>query len=153
MQNPNHPADANLCSVTQRVIDANAALRAVQAAIRHATQLGVRVNVSVVDASGVPAAFARMAGAPLHSIDIAIDKAYTAASFGLPTDQWQQALQSHSEAVRQGLVLRPRFVAFGGGLPMVEHGERIGGIGVSGGSEAQDTDIARAGLAELGLSI
>ena len=153
MQNPNHPADANLCSVTQRTIDAPAALRAVQAAIRHATQIGVRVNVSVVDAAGVPAAFARMAGAPLHSIDIAIDKAYTAASFGLPTGEWQAALQSHSEAVRAGLVLRPRFVAFGGGLPIVESGERIGGIGVSGGSEAQDTDIARAGLAELGLSV
>ena len=153
MQNPNHPADANLCSVTQRTIDVPAAIRAVQAAIRHATQIGVRVNVSVVDAGGVPAAFARMAGAPLHSIDIAIDKAYTAASFGLPTGEWQAALQSHSEAVRAGLVLRPRFVAFGGGLPIVECGERIGGIGVSGGSEAQDTDIARAGLAELGLSV
>lgn len=153
MQNPNHPADTNLCSVTQRTIDAPAALRAVQAAIRHATQIGVRVNVSVVDAAGVPAAFARMAGAPLHSIDIAIDKAYTAASFGLPTGEWQAALQSHSEAVRAGLVLRPRFVAFGGGLPIVECGERIGGIGVSGGSEAQDTDIAHAGLRELGLSV
>ncbi|QIL72063.1 heme-binding protein [Diaphorobacter sp. HDW4B] len=153
MQNPNHPADTNLCSVTQRTIDAPAALRAVQAAIRHATQIGVRVNVSVVDAAGVPAAFARMAGAPLHSIDIAIDKAYTAASFGLPTGEWQAALQSHSEAVRAGLVLRPRFVAFGGGLPIVESGERIGGIGVSGGSEAQDTDIAHAGLRELGLSV
>ena len=153
MQNPNHHADTNLCSVTQRTIDAPAALRAVQAAIRHATQIGVRVNVSVVDAAGVPASFARMAGAPLHSIDIATDKAYTAASFGLPTGEWQAALQSHSEAVRAGLVLRPRFVAFGGGLPIVESGERIGGIGVSGGSESQDTDIARAGLKELGLSV
>ncbi len=153
MQNPHHHTDTHLCSAVQRVIDAPAALRAVQAAIQHATQIGVHVNVSVVDAAGTPAAFARMAGAPLHSIDIAVDKAYTAASFGLPTDEWQTALQSHSEAVRAGLVLRPRFVAFGGGLPILENGERIGGIGVSGGSEAQDTDIAHAGLVELGLHI
>ncbi|KAB2893081.1 MAG: hypothetical protein F9K35_17220, partial [Burkholderiaceae bacterium] len=104
--------------VAQPVIDAPAALRAVEAAVRHATALGVRVNVAVVDAAGVPAAFVRMAGAPLHSVEIANDKAYTAASFGLPTGAWHAALASHSEAVRQGLVLRPRFVAFGGGLPI-----------------------------------
>lgn len=153
MQNPNQNVQAEPCGVMQRVIDAPAALRAVQAAIRHAATLGVRVNVSVVDTAGVPVSFARMAGAPLHSIDIAVDKAYTAASFGLPTGRWHAALQSHSEAVRAGLVLRPRFVAFGGGLPIVERGERIGGIGVSGGSEEQDTEIAQAGLSELGLSI
>lgn len=138
-------------SAPQPVIDAPAALRAVEAAVQHATALGVRVNVSVVDAAGVPVAFARQAGAPLHSAEIAVDKAYTAASFGLPTSAWHAELQHHSEAVRQGLVLRPRFVAFGGGLPIVEHGVRIGGIGVSGGSEAQDEEIARAGLQALGL--
>jgi uncharacterized protein GlcG (DUF336 family) len=69
----------------------------------------------------------------------------------LSNSAWHAELQHHSEAVRQGLVLRPRFVAFGGGLPIVEHGVRIGGIGVSGGSEAQDEEIARAGLQALGL--
>jgi uncharacterized protein GlcG (DUF336 family) len=99
----------------------------------------------------VLAAFLRMPGAPLHSVDIAIDKAYTAVSFGLPTHQWTDVLQSHSVAVQQGLVLRPRFVAFGGGLPIVEGTERIGAIGVSGGSEAQDQAIAQAALDALGL--
>lgn len=143
--------DPAALSAAQPVIDAPAALRAVQAAVHHATVLGVRVNVSVVDAAGVPVAFARQAGAPLHSVDIAIDKAYTAASFGLPTAAWHEVLAAHSPAVREGLVQRPRFVAFGGGLPIVEGGSRIGGIGVSGGSEAQDEAIARAGLESLGL--
>ena len=116
------------------------------------TALGLRVNVAVVDAAGLPAAFARMAGAPLHSIDIAIDKAYTAASFGLATSQWHKVLQEHSPAVREGLVLRPRFVAFGGGLPILENGLRIGGIGVSGGSEQEDEAIAQAGLKAIGLA-
>ena len=140
-------------AIGQSVISAEAAAVALQAAIAHAERIGVRINVAVSDSGGNLAGFLRMPGAFIQSIDIAIDKAYTAASFGLPTGEWQAALQSHSEAVRAGLVLRPRFVAFGGGLPIVECGERIGGIGVSGGSESQDTDIARAGLAELGLSV
>lgn len=139
------------CSAAQRVIDAPAAMHALQAAVHHADTLGVRVNVSVVDAAGLPVAFARMAGAPLHSIDIATDKAYTAASFGLPTGSWSSAFAAHSEAVKTGLLQRPRFVAFGGGLPIEEHGARIGAIGVSGGSEAQDEAIAKAGLDSLGL--
>ena len=139
-------------SVTQRVIDAVPASEAVRASVAHATSLGIRINVAVVDAGGNLAAFLRMPGAFLHSIDIAIDKAYTAASFGLPTSQWHAALQTHSEAVRDGIVRRPRFVAFGGGLPMMDNGQRIGGIGVSGGSEEQDEACAQAGLAAIGLS-
>ncbi|AFQ51789.1 GlcG/HbpS family heme-binding protein [Burkholderia cepacia] len=138
-------------SIDLRTIDWPAASRAAQAAAGAAERLGVRVNVAVVDAAGLLAAFVRMPGAPLHSIDIAIDKAYTAASFGLPTGAWHDALASHSDAVRQGLVLRPRFVAFGGGLPIVDGGALIGAIGVSGGSEAQDEQCAHAGLAAAGF--
>lgn len=144
-------SDTTPRSVAGRSIAWRAAHAAAGAASEAAEQLGVAVNVAVVDAAGVLAAFARMPGAPLHSVDIAIDKAYTAASFGLPTGAWPAALASHSDAVREGLVLRPRFVAFGGGLPIVEGGARIGAIGVSGGSEAQDEAIARAGLRALGL--
>ncbi|MCM2297631.1 heme-binding protein [Rhodoferax sp.] len=139
-------------SVAQRVIDAMAASEAVRAAVAHAALLGIRINVAVVDAGGNLAGFLRMPGAFLHSIDIAIDKAYTAASFGLPTSQWHAALQQHSAAVRDGIVRRPRFVGFGGGLPIVEAGQRLGGIGVSGGSEEQDEACAQAGLAAIGLS-
>lgn len=139
-------------SVNQALIGWDAAATAARAAATHAQTLGAPVNVAVVDASGVLAAFLRMPGAPLHSVDIAIDKAYTAVSFGLPTHLWAEALQSHSAAVREGIVLRPRFVAFGGGLPIVEAGQRIGGIGVSGGTEDQDHAIAQAGLAALGLA-
>ncbi|MBN3788490.1 heme-binding protein [Burkholderia sp. Ac-20353] len=138
--------------VDTRVIDWPAASRAAQAAAEAAERVGIHVNVAVVDAAGLLAAFVRMPGAPLHSIDIAIDKAYTAASFGLPTGRWHDALAEHSAAVRQGLVLRARFVAFGGGLPIVDDGRLIGGIGVSGGSEAQDESCARAGLAAVGLA-
>ena len=139
------------CSVAMPTVSASAAHQAVGAAVQAATSMGIRINVAVVDAGGNLAAFLRMPGAFLHSIDIAIDKAYTAASFGLPTSQWHAALQQHSDAVREGIVRRPRFVAFGGGLPISEASQRIGGIGVSGGSEEQDEACARAGLAAIGL--
>lgn len=139
-------------SVSLPCIDWRAAHGAVGAAVQAAQDMGACVNVAVVDASGLLAGFLRMPGAPLHSVDIAIDKAYTAVSFGMPTHLWAAALQGHSAAVRDGIVLRPRFVAFGGGLPIVEAGRRIGAIGVSGGSEEQDQAIAQAGLTALGLA-
>jgi uncharacterized protein GlcG (DUF336 family) len=137
-------------SVAQRAITAEAAAAALQAAVAHAAALGIRVNVAVTDASGVLAGFLRMPGAYLHSVEIAIDKAYTAASFGFPTSQWMAAL-AEDEALRIGIVERPRLVVFGGGLPIREGGELIGGIGVSGGSAVQDEACAQAGIDALGL--
>lgn len=138
-------------SVPQAAVSTSAAALACQAAVEHAHSLGIAVNVAVTDASGTLMAFLRMNGAFLHSIDIAIDKAYTSASFGFPTRQWPEILAS-DEALRLGLPLRPRLVVFGGGLPITSDGQRIGGIGVSGGSAEQDEACARAGLAALGLA-
>lgn len=138
-------------AVQQATIAWQAASAAVAAAQAKADELGVKINVAVVDRSGLQVAFLRAPGAPLHSIDIATDKAYTAASFGLPTSQWCAALAEHSEGVQKGIILRPRFVIFGGGLPIVVEGEVVGGIGVSGASEQQDEDCARAGLQAMGL--
>ena len=141
----------NQLYVTQPVIDSLAAADATRAAVAKAAQIGVKINVAVLDRSGLLVAFLRMTGAPLHSQDIAIDKAYTAVSFGLPTNLWNEELKGHSEGVQKGLVLRPRFTIFGGGLPILVDGELIGGIGVSGASETQDAECARAGLAAIGL--
>jgi uncharacterized protein GlcG (DUF336 family) len=129
-----------------------AAQRAAEAAVHHALALGVAVNVAVVDAGGHPLAFLRMHGAPLHSIGISEDKAYTALSFGLPTSQWSEVLSKQSDALRQGLPLRPRFVMFGGGLPIRSGGAVIGAIGVSGASEQQDEQCASAGVAAAALA-
>jgi len=139
-------------SQVQRCITWPSAHAAAGAAVKAAEAMGVRVNVAIVDAGGTLAAFLRMPGAPLHSVEIAIDKAYTAASFGLGTHRWTEVLATHSPAVRDGLVQRPRFVAFGGGLPLVEGEQTIGAIGVSGASEEQDQAVARAGAAALGLA-
>jgi uncharacterized protein GlcG (DUF336 family) len=138
-------------SVPQRVISAQATQIALQGAVAHAESLGIVVNVAVTDAGGVLAGFLRMPGAFLHSVEIAIDKAYTAASFGFPTSAWP-GIFAQEEALRMGLGVRPRLVSIGGGLPIVDDGARIGGIGVSGGSAEQDEACARAGLAAAGLA-
>ena len=123
-------------------IHVNAVQRMLDAAVAEAQRLNVRINVAVVNRDGVMMGFLRMNHAPLHSIDIAIDKAYTAASFGLATSQWTEALKHHSPAVGQGLLSRPRFIGFGGGLPITHESQTLGGIGISGGSEQQDEQIA-----------
>lgn len=128
-----------------------AASTAAQAAVRHAQAQGWRINVGVVDRGGNLMAFLRMPGAYLHSIDIAIDKAYTAASFGFPTKQWMGAI-GHDEGMKLGFSAQPRLIVFGGGLPIRVGEDWIGGIGVSGASEAEDEACARAGLAAIGLT-
>ena len=138
-------------SANQPVINAEAAHKALAATIAHAKELGIDINVAITDRAGVLVGFLRMPGAFLHSIDIAIDKAYTSASFGFPTAMWKQVL-ANDEVLRMGLAERPRLVIFGGGLPIVADGVRIGGIGVSGGSAEQDEECAKAGLAAIGLA-
>jgi uncharacterized protein GlcG (DUF336 family) len=139
-------------AAARHVVHWEAAAAAVAAAARWAEEVGVRADIAVVDSGGNLAAFLRMEGAFLHSIDIATDKAYTAAGFALPTSAWTEALEGHSPAVRKGLPLRPRMVCFDGGLPMRYEGRLIGGIGVSGGSETQEEACARAGLTAIELT-
>lgn len=136
-------------AVTQRIVSCEAATKVVQTVVAHASARGWRINVAVADASGNLAAFLRMPGAFVQSIDIAIDKAYTAAGFGFPTEDWMKVLEGN-DAMRLGFPTRPRLVVFGGGLPIRVGGELIGGVGVSGASEAQDAECARAGLAAIG---
>ena len=119
---------------------------AAQAAVRKADAIGIRVNAAVVDVGGNLVAFLRMPGAFLHSIEIAIDKVYTAAGFGVATAMWPQMLAEHSQNVREGLPRRARMVAFAGGLPLRVNGDLLGGVGISGGSEEQDELWAHAAL-------
>jgi uncharacterized protein GlcG (DUF336 family) len=116
-------------------------------ALAEAAKVGVNVCVAVVDRAGYPLVFKRQPDAPFHSIDIALDKAYTAVSFGLATGKWDKRLAEGSEMLRHGLMHRERFVGFGGGLPIKYGGARVGAIGISGGSEAQDVAFGEATLA------
>ncbi len=137
-------------SIRRDAIASAAALNAVIAAVAHGRSLGKAVVAAVVDPGGDTIACLRADGAFSASVDIARDKAYTAAVFGISTDQLCAALE-HREVLREGIALRPRVILFGGGLPVVEDNRVIGAIGVSGGSEDDDRACAAAGLAALGL--
>ncbi|MEZ0050266.1 uncharacterized protein GlcG (DUF336 family) [Mycobacterium sp. MAA66] len=124
----------------------------VSRAVAQATRDGGAFVVSVLDESGVEKAFARMDGAPLLSVQVARDKAYTAAGFGLPTDGWFDFIKD-DEPLRVGAPTGiDRLITFGGGYPINVDGVVIGAIGVSGGHYTQDMAVAQAGLTALDLT-
>lgn len=136
-------------AVRQATISWEAAHVAVRAAVEHAVELGVRINVGVTDSAGNLVAFLRMPGAFPQSIRIAIDKAATAGGFGFPTAKWMDVC-GHDEGMKLGFASQPGLIVFGGGLPIRAEGQLIGGIGVSGASAQQDEACARAGLRAIG---
>lgn len=133
-------------AISESNISWEAAATVTRAAIEHARAQGLNVCAAVVDRHGSLISLLRLPGTPFHSTDIATDKAYTAASFGLPTGEWAKVLPQHSAAVQQGVPLRPRMVLFGGGIPVIHQGTCVGAIGVSGASEDQDVECAQKGL-------
>lgn len=135
--------------VAAPTVSLEAAERALRAALARASELGVAVVVAVADAAGELKAYARMDGAPLLSVRIAQDKAWTAAAFGLSTDAWWDLVKDEPPLLH-GIVKTERLVVFGGGVPLVVEGRVVGGIGVSGGSADQDRAIAEAGAAVVG---
>lgn len=110
---------------------------------------GVPMNIALVDAGGNLKAFTRMDGAFLGSIDISIGKARTARLFNMPTSALGAAAQPGQELF--GIeVSNGGLIIFGGGeLLLNKDGVIIGAIGVSGGSVAEDTNVAKAGAAAL----
>ncbi|MDO5536863.1 MAG: heme-binding protein [Desulfovibrionaceae bacterium] len=118
-------------------------------ALAKAVEQGVPMNIAVVDAGSNLKAFIRMDGAFLGSIDVSIGKAETARLFNMSTADLGAASQPGGELF--GIqVTNGRLVIFGGGeLLRDAAGCIIGAIGVSGGSVAEDTNVARAGVAAL----
>jgi glc operon protein GlcG len=127
---------------------AEAALAAAKA---HASQIGVPVNIAIVDDGGHLIAFARMDGAKLSSVDIAINKAH-AAAIRRQTTGPARAGDDVNILMSLGLAIgsRAQQTPLRGGVPIEVYGECVGAIGVSAGSEDQDVEVARAGLAAVG---
>lgn len=123
------------------------AMRVVEAARAKADEIGVPMDIAVVDAGNNLTAFARMDGAWLGSIDIAQNKAYTARAFDMPTIELAPLAQPSQplygiEASNDG-----KLIVFAGGIPLTDGENVVGAIGVSGGSVEQDHEVAAAGAA------
>jgi len=136
-------------TIVKKSIDIATAERAVDAAAKKAAELGLKMCIAITDESGDLKAFRRMDGAPKLSIQIAQDKAYTAASFGLPTHVWYDFIKNDPPLLH-GITHTPRLIVFGGGFPIVLEGEVVGAIGISGGHYNQDMECARAALQAIG---
>lgn len=122
-----------------------AALNAARAALESCRKAGYQVSVAVVDRAGMPQVLLRDRLATAHTVDVAIDKAWTAASFKIPTS----ALAAETQAGRpmSGLRSHARVMAAGGGLIIEAAGAVVGALAVSGaaGGDA-DEACARAGI-------
>ena len=137
--------------VTIRTIGHSLAAQAVSAALAKGDEAGCPVVAAVIGAGGELVALLRASGTPFPSSQIAQDKAFTAASFRVPTPEVYKMV-SGNPALSTGLTTRPGIVMFGGGLPIVIDREFVGAIGVSGGSEDLDIACANAGLSAIGAA-
>jgi len=120
-----------------------------EAAVRRSQELGVKMNIAVVDAGANLKAFARMDDAWLGSIDIAIRKARTARFFDMPTGELGALSQPGQDlyAIEHS---NGGLITFPGGLPLTAaDGRVVGAIGVSGSSVQNDHDVASAGAKAL----
>jgi uncharacterized protein GlcG (DUF336 family) len=123
----------------------------IEGAQRRADELGITIAVALVDAAGNLVAAGRMDGAPFGVTILAIDKAFTAAAFGAPTDSWQQSTQPGGADWGMHTSLGGRLTVYPGGLPILAEGDVVGAVGVSGGEGDQDADCARSGVSSIGL--
>jgi glc operon protein GlcG len=131
---------------TVPTIDYQDAKRIVDAIVEKALQLGKSAIVAVTDAHGELIAFARMDGAPLASIRIAGNKAWTAARDRKPTKDIGDKIRDPVKGFDIAYYGDRRFVGWGGGIPIWQNGEVIGAIGVSGLSSVEDVALANLGL-------
>ena len=125
------------------------ARKMIEAAMAEAKKQGLTMVIAVADAGGNLVAFGRMDDAMLASIDIAKDKAFTAAYGKIPTQIWRDIVQSGN---LPPLFIHERWTAFPGGFPLIKGKQLLGGIGCSGATAYGDTSVARAGLRAGGFS-
>lgn len=124
------------------------AQQVLEAAREAARSSDTLMNIAVVDAGGNLKAFARMDGAWLGSIDIAIKKARTARYFDMPTGDIG-AISQPGGSLFNIEVSNGGLITFPGGIPLTKGGVIIGAIGVSGSTVENDHLVATAGVNAL----
>ena len=133
---------------TISVIDYDEAQRIIAFIVERAAAMQKAVVVAVSDCRGELIAFARMDAAPMSSIVIAMNKAWTAARTGKPTQEIGEKVRDPQKGHDIAYYGDPRFVGWGGGVPVWKDGEVAGAVAVSGLSSKED-----AGLASLGADL
>jgi uncharacterized protein GlcG (DUF336 family) len=127
-------------------LSAEASRRILDAAVVEAERMSVSVTVVAVDESGVMKEMRRMDGAPLVSVQTALNKAYAAAAIGMAPDEFYAAIESDPAAVAE-FGTRPGLALIAGGIPLLRDGRVAGGVGVAGAmTGTEDRRIAEAAI-------
>lgn len=145
-------AQAQEVTFTSKSLTPETALTAAQAALAQCRKDGYQVAVAVVDKSGLPQVLLRDRYAGAHTVEVSVNKAWTAVSFKTPTTALVEETQPGKPM--SGLRSLPRFMAAGGGRIIEGAGTLVGGIGVSGapGGDADDA-CAQAGIKAIADSL
>ena len=144
-------AQSNATQVQAKTsITRDSALALAVAARDAATKISLNLAIAVTDDGGHLIAFERADATPFLAAEVAVNKAWTAASFGLDTMIWNQVVAQPATAP---LANHPRVMPVGGGVPIVVDGRVVGGIGISGGNAQQDHDVAVAALKAVGFEV
>lgn len=114
-----------------------------------AAQMGVNAVVAVSNMAARPVAIECMDDSYIASYDVALNKAYTVVALKMPTTQLKGLCQPGQPLYGIQLTNQGQIVIFGGGVPLIYQGKLIGGLGVSGGTEEQDTALAEFGASVL----
>jgi uncharacterized protein GlcG (DUF336 family) len=123
------------------------ARRIIAAAEKKAQEIGQPMNIAVVDAGGNLVAHVRMDKAWIGSVDISINKAWTARAFDVATKDLAELSQSGDQFFGIHASNRGRVMIFAGGIPLKRGDQVVGAVGVSGGMGKQDQAVAEAGVA------
>jgi uncharacterized protein GlcG (DUF336 family) len=123
------------------------AKKATAPAIAEAHANNWTMAVAIVDISGLLVYFEKMDGTQNASVSIALEKARTAALFKRPTKAMQDVLAAGGDGLR--LLTLPNATLVEGGVPLIMGGKIVGAIGVSGGTSAQDGQVAAKGVAAV----
>jgi glc operon protein GlcG len=130
---------------TVHTIDYSEARRAIDAIVEKVSQIKKAVTVAVVDVHGDPICFARMDGAKVAPIQIALNKAWTAARERKSTKEIGDAVKHPENSFDISYYGDAKYVGWGGGVPVVKNGDVIGAVAVSGLSSEEDADLATIG--------
>lgn len=126
------------------------ARRIIRAGQEKANEIGVPMNIAVVDAGANLVAFERQEGAWIGSIDIAQKKAFTSRAFDIETKALGENSQSGDQFFGIHASNNGKVMIFAGGVPLKRGGEVVGGVGVSGGLGKQDQAVAEAAAKAFG---
>ena len=127
-------------------VDATTAIDAIRQALASRGQTAV---IAVADRHGELLALLRIGSAPLSSVAIAINKAFTAARLRRPSGEVGRRSRDPVKGFDISYYGDPRYVGWGGGLPVSVDGDTIGAVAVSGLSDTEDEELSALGIAAM----